>query len=158
MDIFTNQQPDTGQDALRDAMAEQYAEDARIIASDGRIPDWWGEPRPLEKSLARVLNYTYEVGPFSWDNRATANNRRLTSAFGFHSPINAYDAVLRCHDDGLLEYGDGVYYMSQQGEYALEEWLDEAEVSGMSVDKALADIKDEWDVDEEFAKLWGLDK
>lgn len=155
MDIFTNPPPDAEQDALRDAMAEQYAEDARVIAEQGRIPDWWGEPRPLEKSLARVLNYAYEVGPFSWTASASANNRRLTSAFGFHSPINAYDAVSRCHADGLLEYGNGSYWLSQQGEYALEDWRDEAEVSGMSVDKALAAVDDKWDVDDEFAKLWG---
>lgn len=154
MDMLDNTPPDEAQDNLRIAMIAQYAHDAAVIKKQGRIPDWYGEPRPLDKSLARVLNYAYENGPFEWTERATANNRKLTAAFGFRSPINAHEAVISCHNQGLLKYDDGVYYMSEHGEYALEEWHLEAEVSGMDVCNALADVKDEWDVDDEFMRMW----
>jgi hypothetical protein len=150
MDLFDQTQPNE-QDDLREAMQRQYEHDAAVIRADGRIPDWFGEPRPLEKSLARVLNYAYEQGPFQWTNQPSANNRRLTSAFGFRSPINAQDAVNRCYKDGLLEFDkSGVYYLAQAGEYALEEWHLEAEVAGMDVFKALAPV-DEGDEED----IWG---
>lgn len=158
MEIFTSTPPDPDQDALLTAMEQQWHRDVDVIKSQGRIPDWYGEPYPLEKSLARVLNYTYEEGSFAWDARATPNNRRMTAAFGFRSPVNAYDAVFKCHELGLIEYDGGLYYMTQKGEYALEEWHLEAEVSEMDVCNALAGFNDEWDVNEEFAKLWGIDK
>ena len=122
---------------LQVAMREQWEQDKAKIAKRGIIPDWMGEPRPLDKSLARVLNWTYVNGSFEWTATASAGNRKMTAEFGFNSPVNAHEAVERCKKFGLLDQyiknGRGYYNLTQAGEYALEEWELEAEINGLDV-------------------------
>jgi hypothetical protein len=127
----------TQPDPLYYAMREQWDRDVAETRSQGRIADWMGEPRPLDKSLARVLNWSYENGCFEWTPSPSHNNRKMTAAFGFNSPINANEAVTRCIRMGLIEAhaskGAIRYQMTHAGEYALDEWQIEAEVMGLDV-------------------------
>jgi hypothetical protein len=151
MDIFAKPHP------LQIAMQEQWEQDKATIAAQGRIPDWMGEPRPLDKSLARVLNWTYENGCFEWTGVASHNNRKMTAAFGFTSPINAHEAVTRCIKMGLLEAythkGVVRYQMTIQGEYALDEWHLEAEIMGLDVCELMK--SKELPEDDEIGGLFG---
>jgi hypothetical protein len=136
--------PNPVEDVYRELLEDQFSRDKQVISDRGVIPDWMGEPRPLDKSLARVLNWTYENGCFEWSGVPSNNNRKMTGAFGFRSSVNAHEAVSKCHSMGLLETyvdkGATRFQLTQAGEYALEEWELEVEIMGLDVSELIKEV------------------
>jgi hypothetical protein len=137
MDTLFDYNPDDDygpdeQDALRDAMVSQWDNDLKIIKERGVIPDFFGEPRPLSKDKARLLEYLYDHGYVAWHNYPCQNNRDVTKAIGLNNTGNAKAVIDMCFREGLIESrlyrGEQVFQLAQDGEYALEEHQIEVEL------------------------------
>lgn len=113
--------------ALGEAMARHHQEyDIPIIRERGVVPDWMGEPEPLSKDKARVLSYLYEHGCFSWTPKTSRNNRDMVEAVSLGTQAYAKSVIDEMMRLDLIEtrmyHGDLVFEMTQQGEFALEEY------------------------------------
>jgi hypothetical protein len=137
MDLFTPENPNAEtEQALADAMRAQWLADKATIKAQRRYADWMGEPKPLSRDKAALLEYLYEHGAFYWTQSASAHNLKAVAVFGYNdSPkatINAratLDAMVKA---GLIEVrarGDKLEYsMTQEGEFALADWQLEREL------------------------------
>jgi len=114
------------EEALRRAMQKQWQDDLEAVSERGVIPDWIGEPRPLSKDKARLLGLLYEVGSVSWTSSPSKNNRQVTEAMGLQSTGNAKAVIDMCLREKLaatrIYRGALIVEMTQEGEYALEEY------------------------------------
>ena len=114
------------------AMRKQWEADSESVRDRGVIPDWIGEPRPLSKDKARLLEYLYDHGYVAWHNYPCQNNRDVTKAIGLNNTGNAKAVIDMCFREGLIESrlyrGDQVFQLAQDGEYALEEHQIEVEL------------------------------
>ena len=114
------------EDALQDAMREQWKRDLAAVHDRWVIPDWIGEPRPLSKDKARLLSLLYDVGCVTWSSNPSRANQDTTRAMGFQSQANARACIDACMKDGLvvsrLYRGNMVFEMTMAGEFALDEW------------------------------------
>ncbi len=114
------------EEALKDAMTEQWKRDLATVRYRGVIPDWIGEPSPLSKDKARLLELLYDCGCVTWTNNPSPTNRETTKAMGFRSQANAKACIDACLKEGLvvsrLHRGNMVFEMTMQGEFALDEW------------------------------------
>lgn len=114
------------EEALQDAMREQWKRDLATVRDRGIVPDWVGEPRPLSRDKARLLELLYDVGCVTWSNNPSRTNQDTTKAMGFQSQANARACIDACLRDGLvvsrLYRGNMVFEMTMEGEFALDEW------------------------------------
>jgi hypothetical protein len=127
MDLFSHPRPDDEfYHRLRDAMRDQWESDNAEIKRQGRIPDWYGEPKPLSKDKARLLQYLYDHGFIEWTNSPSANNTAVTKSIGLNSTVNAKGVIDQCIREQLIEHrihqGKVIFQMTHHGEFALEEW------------------------------------
>ena len=115
------------EDALALAMGKQWQDDQDAVRASGRVPDWYGEPKPLGKDKARLLQHLYEVGCIEWTGNPSRGNTEVTRAIGLNSTINARQVILECHKAGLIEQrlyrGRVVFQLTHEGEFALDEYL-----------------------------------
>lgn len=113
-------------DALQSAMRAQWHRDQAEVRTSGRIPDWIGEPRPLSKDKARLLELLYDIGCVTWSSNPSKGNQEVTRAMGLNSTANAKAVIDQCMRDGLvtsrLYRGNQVFEMTMSGEFALDEW------------------------------------
>ena len=115
------------EEALQDAMREQWKRDLATVRDRGFIPDWVGEPRPLSRDKARLLELLYDCGCVTWTNNPSRTNQDTTKAMGFQSQANARASIDACLKEGLvvsrLYRGNMVFEMSMEGEFALDEYM-----------------------------------
>ena len=133
MDLFSAPQPDTyeqtQEEVWRDAMQKQWQRDKERVKQRRIIPDWEGEPKPLSRDRARILELLYDVGCFEWTGNPSKNNERVASVI--KQPIANVKGLLKLMEqEGLIASrmyrGKQVWEMLQAGEYALEDfWLDQ---------------------------------
>jgi hypothetical protein len=137
MDLFTEHDPE--QEAMRDAMQKQWRKDCKEIKAKRIIPDWKGEPKPLSKDKAALLQYLYDHGFIAWPSAPGPERVRAAKMLGYTEKAdgtiavaNAKAVIDSCLRDGLIEArlyrGQQVLQMTQDGEYALEEWQIEREM------------------------------
>jgi hypothetical protein len=113
------------EDNLRRAMVAQWKADKAKVKARGIVPDWMGEPRPLSRDRAAVLELLYDVGCIEWNGNPSRNNQIIAGQIG--RPVahikGLLDAMLA---EGLLTsrlWDDKpIWEMTHAGEYALEEW------------------------------------
>lgn len=148
------------EDALHDAMQRQWDADVATVKERGVIPDWEGEPSPLDKSLARVLNYAYESGFIIWTSRPSRKRTETIAALKFNNLANVEDTIHRCVELTYLEArlynGDEVYQLTQEGEEALGDWMIDAELMGMDIVDLMSGLDVE-DTQDEFYKMFGVE-
>ncbi len=129
---YTAPEPPSEDDALAIAMVKQWERDKARIAERRVIPDWMGEPSPLSKDRARLLELLYDAGCVEWTGNPSKNNNRVTKAMGLNNNANAKAVLDMCQRDGLitsrLYQGKQVFEMAQEGEFALEDFLLEKEM------------------------------
>jgi hypothetical protein len=149
MDLFN---PPDYQDPIRDAMQKQWQDDVAAINKRRIIPDWKGEPKPLSKDKAALLDYLYEHGFIAWPGNPGPERIKVAKMLGYAEKkssrtsamldlgidentiavANAKAVIDACLDDGLIETryyrGQNVLQMTRGGEYALEEWQIEREM------------------------------
>jgi len=132
MNLFDYQPEDdtptpSQEEALGQAMRKQWQEDQQVVRERGIIPDWVGEPSPLSKDKARLLNLLYESGSITWSSGHSQNNRDVTSAMGLQSTGNAKAVIDMCYRDKLITSriyrGSQIFELTLEGEFALEEHL-----------------------------------
>jgi hypothetical protein len=137
LDFDANEQDynPTAEDRLRDELQSKWEKDQSDVRSQGRWPDWKGEPRPLCKDKARLLYYLYEHGYIQWDGNPSKNNTSVAENIGMTSIPHAKALLNGCLKESLIESrlyrGKQVYQMTQDGEYALGEYEIEQEVAGL---------------------------
>lgn len=158
----TKHQSPAVEDALHDAMKRQWDADVATVRDRGITPDWEGEPSPLDKSLARVLNYAYENGFIIWTSRPSRKRTETIAALKFNNLANVEDAISRCvgltYLEARLYNGDEVYQLTQEGEEALADWMIDAELMGMDVVDLMSGYEIEVDDDQdEFYKMFGVE-
>lgn len=154
MDLF-NQTPPTDydyeQDALREAMLELWEADKAIVSQRRFIPDWIGEPEPLSKDRAALLEYLYENGSLVWPKTPGPDRVKAAKILGYVeradkntssldlgieaatiAVANARAIIDACLSDGLIEArlhrGQEIMQLTQEGEYALEDYMLEREL------------------------------
>lgn len=131
--------PDPDQDALRYAMQKQWQKDCAEIKRRRIIPDWKGEPKPLSKDKAALLQHLYDHGYVVWPSKPGKERIEVARILGYTerhdgtiAVANATAVIDWCEANGLIEprvyRGQRVYQMTQEGEYALEEWQIEREL------------------------------
>lgn len=128
MDLFTADHTPytpTQEDALRTAMRKQWECDQETVKARHAIPDWIGEPRPLSKDRAAMLELLYDVGCIEWNGSPSRNNAIVAAKVG--KPIAHIKGLLeQMRREGLVSSrvwdGKPVWEMTQTGEYALDEW------------------------------------
>jgi hypothetical protein len=155
MDLFDQTPPtdyDYEQDALQKAMLELWEADKATVAQRRIIPDWIGEPEPLSKDRAALLEYLYENGCIYWQSGPSKEkitiakligyseheNTNKHPSFDFGLPdmtiaiANAKAIIDDCEKSGLIEAklyrGRKAYELTQSGEYALEDFMIEREL------------------------------
>lgn len=125
------------EEALQDAMREQWKRDLATVRERGVITDWIGEPSPLSKDKARLLELLYDCGCVTWSSNPSKANQETTKAMGFQSQANAKACIDACLKEGLvvsrLYRGNMVFEMTAEGEYALEEHNLEIELGILSL-------------------------
>jgi hypothetical protein len=130
MDLFI---PNNDQDTIRTAMEKQWQSDIDAIKLRRIVPDWKGEPKPLSKDKAALLEYLYENGFIEWPKTPGPDRIKVAKILGYVerddgmiAVTNAKAVIDACYRDKLIETslyrGKEVYQMTQDGEYALEEW------------------------------------
>lgn len=148
-DLFTQHDD---QDDLRAAMQAQWQKDCAEIKRRRIIPDWKGEPKPLSKDKAALLEYLYEHGFLAWPKSPSKEKLAVARLIGYETKparkiqealdlgldentiavANAKAVIDWCLAEGLIETrlyrGQEIYQMTQDGEYALEEWQIEREL------------------------------
>ena len=116
----------TEDDALLDAMQYQWRADQAKVRQQGRIPDWIGEPHPLSKDKARLLEYLYDAGYVEWTGNPSQSNIDVARKIGLTSTINARVVIDQCHRAGLIVqsiYRERVVFqLTHEGEFALDEY------------------------------------
>ena len=144
--------PDHEQDALRESMFELWEADKKTIKERRVIPDWIGEPEPLSKDRAALLEYLYENGCIFWQSGPSKEKVRIAKLMGYKehetkndhpsfdlglpntsiAVANAKAVIDDCKKQGLIEVkeyqGRMVYQLSAEGEFALEDWQLEREL------------------------------
>lgn len=107
-------------------LRKQWEDDLETVRQRGVIPDWIGEPKPLSVDKARLLEVLYDRGCVSWTSNPSRNNRDVTRAIGLTSTANAKQVIDACVSAKLAKYeqynGSLVIVMTQEGEFALEEY------------------------------------
>lgn len=134
MDLFSansTKQTPCREDELRAAMEAQWKADKAKVRERGVIPDWIGEPRPLSRDRAAVLELLYEIGCIEWNGNPSRNNQIVARQIG--RPVAHIKGLLDAMKaEGLLSArlwdGKPIWEMTQTGEYALEEWQLEREL------------------------------
>lgn len=113
------------EEALGRAMSKQWQEDLEIIRERGVIPDFLGEPSPLSKDKARLLELLYECGSIEWHSVTDKNNREVTKAMGLSNTGNAKAVIAQCCAEGLVSSrvyrGAQIFELTMIGEFALDE-------------------------------------
>lgn len=120
------------EEMLGDAMKKQWDEDQATVKARGDIPDWIGEPSPLSRDKARLLELLFEVGAVRWSSHISKNNQDVTKAMGLNSVANAKAVLDMCCKEGLvtsrLYRNERIFELSQMGEFSLEEHQIEVEL------------------------------
>ena len=127
------------EDDLRDAMASQWEADIAVIAKRRVIPDWKGEPKPLSRDKAALLEYLYEHGFIVWPKTPGKDRIKVAKILGYSerddgsiAVTNAKAVIDSCEREGLIEKklyrGQEVYQMTIDGEFALNDWQLEREM------------------------------
>ena len=140
------------EDDLRDAMASKWEADIAVIAKRRVIPDWKGEPKPLSRDKAALLEYLYEHGFIVWQSGPSKEKAAVAKIMGYserrrpeRNPgfdlglpdatiaiANAAAVIDSCEREGLIEKklyrGQEVYQMTIDGEFALNDWQLEREM------------------------------
>lgn len=138
MDLF-NREPENDQDALREAMRAQWESDLATVKNRRVIPDWIGEPNPLSKDKAALLEYLYDNGYIVWTDKPGKERIEVARILGYEerddgsiAAANAKYVVNSCLRDGLVETriyrGKQIIQMTTEGEYALSDWQIEREL------------------------------
>lgn len=135
MDLFSITYDDPESDhqiALRDAMQDQWRKDQSTIRSQGRVPDWIGEPSPLSRDKARLLTLLYDQGCIYWTGHPSRNNQDVTERIGLQKTANAKATIDACLRAGLIESrlyrGEQVFQLTHEGEFALDEYQIDVEL------------------------------
>lgn len=122
---------------MHDAMQDQWKRDIATVQERGVVPDWIGEPRPLSRDKARLLELLYDCGCVTWTNNPSKVNQDTTKAMGFQSQANAKACLDACLKEKLIScrlYRENqVFEMTSEGEYALEDWQMEIEMGILSL-------------------------
>jgi predicted transcriptional regulator len=135
MDLFSAPQHQnvnhSQEDALQKAMRAQWEKDKAKVADRRIIPDWIGEPRPLSKDRARILELIYEIGCIEWTNNPSEKNAII--ARSLKQPVANVKGLLKSmQKEGLIKariYDKSqTWEMTSSGEYALEDWQLEREL------------------------------
>ena len=127
------------EDDLREAMEAQWQDDIAVIEMRRVIPDWFGEPRPLSRDKAALLEYLYEHGFIAWPKTPGPERVKVAKILGYQerddgsiAVTNAKAVIDGCFRDGLIETslyrGQEVYQMTMEGQFALAEWQVEREL------------------------------
>jgi hypothetical protein len=135
---------------LRVAMEAQWRQDLDDIRDQRRIPDWIGEPKPLSKDRAAILQMLYNRGSVIWTKTPSKANRDIARAIGYKDRSRGDDfdlfggkdqvdiiVIAKSAFDGMVKaklicarpVSNGIEYaMTDEGEYALEDWQIEREL------------------------------
>ena len=129
---------------LKHKMHKQWLHDLEVVKDRRVVPDWVGEPRPLSKDRAALLEYLYENGCIYFPHSAICRKDlmervRVAKLMGYVerddgsiAVANAKAVIDDCKKQGLIEMreyqGRMVYQLSAEGEFALEDWQLEREL------------------------------
>ncbi len=129
---YINPNSASADDALEFSMRAQWRKDVQAVTDQGRIPDWIGEPRPLEKDMAALLTYLYEHGYIVWRSAPCQNNAKVASIIGAKTQSAAQATIRKCLDKELIKSrihrGEPIFEMTMHGEFALDEWQTDQEM------------------------------
>lgn len=141
--------PNPQEEALADAMQRQWDADNDKVRKRGIVPDWIGEPRPLSKDRVALLNILYEIGYVEWPKAPSRQKSEVARQMGYKDIYtgkfdmfgneivrlavdNAKAVIDSMVREGLIEWreyrGGNVLQMTNEGEYALEDWQIEQEL------------------------------
>ncbi len=153
MNLFDYDNPTAAQEEKLGRLMElQWQLDKQVVKNRHVVPDWIGEPEPLSKDRARLLELIYQNSYVSWTPNPSNHNVRVAKDMGLNDRVKEGTADLSllgeddrvnicvtakaiidgCKNAGLVKQtmrdGRYEYEMTLDGEYALEEWQTEREL------------------------------